>query len=175
MLQPSQIFTGFDRILSRRVLPMMPNKPEVLRHWSKYLAPGGTIVIDINHPLRIVGAVTFAKPFQAAEKRRTIESKNTWKQCRQYLLETANTAGLRILRQGYQHRAFPDESDLYREKAKSAWLMTGRSHNAEEVTSRFAENHKRETLRSLEEENKVIGIRVYNHPVSMLAILQPKS
>ncbi|MCJ1386315.1 hypothetical protein MMC17_009441 [Xylographa soralifera] len=174
ILQPSQFFRGFDRILARRVLPTMPNKSEILRQWSTYLAPGGTIVTDINHPLRIVGAITFAKPSQAAEKRRTIEAIETWKKCRDYIHKIADEAELKVLRKGYQHRAFTNEWHLYREKAQSAWLMSGRSRNAEEMTSRFGENHKRETIRSIEKEHQDLGIKVYHHPVSMLTTLQPR-
>ena len=52
--------------------------------------------------------------------------------------------------------------------------MTGRSHDVEAITSRFAENNKREAIGTLEIENRAIGIKIYTHPVSMLAKLQPK-
>jgi ubiquinone/menaquinone biosynthesis C-methylase UbiE len=174
VLEPSQFFAGFDRILARRVLPLLPDQPDILCHWSKYLAPGGEIVTDINHPLQIVGAVTTARPWQAAEKRRTIEPKTTWKECSAYLHKIADQAGLNVLKKGYQYRSFADESNLYGEKAKAAWLKSGRSRNANDMTSRFRENYKRETLKGMKEETKVTGIRVYPHPVSMLAILKPK-
>ena len=71
----SCVSSGCKYSLLVTVLCLARSYWEILGQWSKYLAPGGTIVIDINHPLRIVGAITFAKPFQVAEKRRTVEAK----------------------------------------------------------------------------------------------------
>ncbi len=74
-LQRTQWFAGFDRILVHRVLLMLGSYSHVLKHWARYLGPGGQIIADMWHPSKCVGACSMAVAREPAVKRVTIENK----------------------------------------------------------------------------------------------------
>lgn len=174
VLAVTSLFKGFDRILVRRVFPMLPvdKQCSILQQWSRYLAPGGQIIADQWHRRKFVGAITTAAPYEPPNERVGIEDRTTWKECRLDFGKQVTDAGLKMVQMAYLYRGFDDQSMLYRAAAEKQWLEDGRSDNAADMTSRYLETRKREMVQQKEEKNLKVGVKVYTHPVSVIGRIQ---
>ena len=173
-LAATSLFKGFDRILVRRVLPMLPVNKQVsiLQQWSRYLAPGGQIIADQWHRRKFTGAITTAAPYGPPIERMTIEDRTAWKECQLEFGKQVTDAGLKMVQIACLYRGFEDQSMFYRAAAEKQWLEDGRSENAADMTSRYLATRKREMVQQREEDARKVGVKVYSHPVSVIGRIQ---